>query len=89
MSCRRITVPEPEDEDTEVVFAAMKEEVVGVTKAVMEEICDDKGNILKQNISKEMKALANLQKPVNERAPLSHHQGGLRGGDAAPRDQCQ
>ena len=66
-SCRRITVPEPEDEDTEVVFAAMKEEIVGMTKAVMAEICDDKGNILKQNIStEEMKALANLQKRVNE-----------------------
>ena len=78
-----------EDEDTEVVFAAMKEEIVGVTKAVMTEICDDKGNILKQNIStEEMKALANLQKRVNEgqeRAPLSHHQGGLCGGHAAPR----
>ena len=66
-SCRRITVPEPEDEDSEVVFAAMKEEIVGVTKSVMAEICDEKGNILKQNISKvEMKALRNLKKRVNE-----------------------
>ena len=44
--------PEPEDEDSEVVFAAMKEEIVGVTKSVMADICDEKGNILKQNISK-------------------------------------
>ena len=66
-SCQRITVPEPEDEDTEVVFAAMKEEIVGATKAFMADICDEKGSILKQNISKEeMKALTNLQKRVNE-----------------------
>ena len=51
----------------EVVSAAMKEEIVGATKAVMADICDEKGSILKQNISKEeMKALTNLQKRVNE-----------------------
>ena len=33
----------------------------------MSEICDDKGRVKKQNISKEeMKALVNLQKRVNE-----------------------
>ena len=49
LSCRRITVPDPEDEACEVLFASMKEEIVSVTKAVMLEICDDKGRVKKQN----------------------------------------
>ena len=66
-SCRRITVPEPEDEASEVIFASMKNEMADVTRLVMSEICDEKGNILDKNISRqEMKAIASLKKRVSD-----------------------
>ena len=60
-TCRRINIPNPREEKTEVVLANIKAISLKATEEYMTKYCDNKGNILESNISKdERKAMKSL-----------------------------
>ena len=66
-TCRRITVPEPRGETEEIVFANIKSRFSAATAQYMRDNCDEKGNIVNQNLSKsQLDGLRSLKKRVSE-----------------------
>ena len=49
---RRITVPPPRDDTSEIVFANMKTRIVNAAQRYIDLNCDSKGNIKNQNVDK-------------------------------------
>ena len=65
-SCRRINVPEPVDNKTEIVFANIKARIATRTEEYITLKCDEKGNIKDQNLCEdELAAIKSLRKKVN------------------------
>ena len=66
-TCRRITVLEPRGETEEIVFANIKSRFSTATDQYMRDNCDNKGNIINQNLSKsQLDGLRSLKKRVSE-----------------------
>ena len=64
---RRITVPPPRDDTSEIVFANMKTRIVNAAQRYIDLNCDSKDNIKNQNVDKyELEGLRSLKKRVND-----------------------
>ena len=64
---RRITVPPPRDDTSEIVFANMKTRIINAAQRYIDLNCDSKGNIRNQNVDKsELEGLKSLKKRVND-----------------------
>ena len=65
-TCRRINIPNPRDEKTEVVLANIKARSLKATEEYINKYCDNRGNILDSNVSSdERKAMKSLSDRVN------------------------
>ena len=65
-TCRRINIPNPRDEKTEVVLANIKARSLKATEEYITKYCDNRGNILDSNVSSdERKAMKSLSDRVN------------------------
>ena len=64
---RRITVPPPRDDTSEIVFANMKTRIVNAAQRYIDLNCDSKGNIKNQNVDKsELEGLEEIMLKGNQ-----------------------
>ena len=64
---RRITVPPPRDDTSEIVFANMKTRIVNAAQRYIDLNCDSKGNIKNQNVDKsELEGLEEIKLKGNQ-----------------------